>query len=914
MGKIIGLLLLLGSICRCSAGVAFPSGIVFEPVNFTDVTEENLRYYADQKNTGTELFLTSEHISKKLSLSLKVSDFVDTSSLYFRAHPKMFECLQKVNTNMSESGKIRIVNGYKPDGLITERNDQNRYIASGAGCDFKVEDFSGFSLSMHNVADVVIQLCVPIFQKINRDIGIAVMDDRVHLHIRGAEDGEPYFSVQDGSMTDGEFKEHALDVIDKAYDPVKFPSTCSVDPFTSGETYPDHVTSAEEAVGKVDYPIRRNDTEEFKKLVQYPARLIDFENSEHSSAWCGLNTRSCIDCRQTIHGSTLSSRCSDRTMTARLMSVLQKVQKMTSNAFTGEKLVVMEAWDEAYADAPELNGDNPEGSLHYEGRAATVRLSGGDAARLSHVASFARCSGADYVKHNGDHIFIAVQKQAGSVAKKVQFPSNQLIVVAPPNSQLPHHELPVRFQAYGDETMPLFDSDHQMDKLVSLDSPLSNFVSMESRYLRLNPLLTRCYQALITKENKWREGKPAINIQVLWSYLTSTQRDSMLGTEDPRYETPTLGRAMQVMYDAATVDDSKSFTTRRLSNLIAHQCGPIFQTPGYQIGIGLYTDSVFVDLRSSFKAWVEDEELLSEETEEEFAQDLRDRTKAALESRLIDPDDKETACKSTVKPQKQSIEFHHTFPELWSTFTPVNPGDCQPMVNTEFCKETKNHREEEVNRLWTEITRKHLYRAKNDVKNALEGCFGDCSTCEEGVYYESKIENCNNLLHWIPFEFLEERDKSNFYARENEEMKAYACQEHCIDSSPLFSLFAPSVEADFRFDPKKSAKQDLYTTNENPLPVNDLMYKLYALYSKGTVKFWILDETELLTLKNPLQVLMVYNKDVTDIEINVAATVNMNSVINVMKSLIMDWSTTGCPDYSRESMPPFSVRGITNQL
>ncbi|XP_071952023.1 uncharacterized protein [Antedon mediterranea] len=891
------------------AGVAFPSGIVFEPVNPSDVTEEDALYYADSKSTGSELFLTSQYESQKLTLSLKVKDFVAPGSLYFRSHPTLFECLQKVNTNVSETGRITIVNGYNPDGRTLERNEKTLYLASGAGIDIKVEAITGYTTSTHDLADVVIQQCFPIFQKINRDMGLVVMDDRLHVHIRGSEDGEPYYSTQGGSMTDNEFKDHVLNVIDKTYDPVHFPSMCSVNPFTSGETFPKTATSAEEAVGKVDHPITRNDIEDFEKLIQYPARLIAFENSERSSSWCGDQSRGCVDCRNTIYGSALSSRCSDRTMTPRLMSVLQKMQKMTSNAYIGEKLVIIEAWDEVYADAPVTSGDNPEGSLYYEGRAAKVTLPVADDGKLGHVASFAQCSGADFVKHNGDHVFIAVQKQAGYVAQKVQFPSNQFIVVAPPTHQLSQHELPIKFQAYGDK-MPLFDSDHQMDKLVAQDSSLSNFVSMESRYLRLNPLIARCYQALITKENKWREGKQEVNIDVLWSYLTNIQRNDLMENDDPRYDTPALGRAMQVMYDpSSVVNDQEVFTPRRLVNLIAHQCGPLFQKPGFQIGIGLYNGSVFVDLRSEFKVWVEEQQLLNGETLEEFTQDVKDRTKAALESRVIDPDDKTTVCKSSVKPEKQSIDFEHTFPESWSAFT--GSSSCKSTLDTEFCKTSAGHRKEEVERLWTEITRKYLYRNRQDVRNALEGCFGGCSTCEEGVYYDAKIESCNNLIHWIPFSFLEEQDRSNFYARENQEMKAYACKEHCIDTSPIFSLVAPSLEAVFRPDPKESATHDLYAANENPLPVNDLLYRLYALHSRGTVKFWVKDDEELLTLKIPLQVLMVYNKDITDIEINVGAKVNVNSVIGVMKSLIMDWSKSSCADYSREYMPPFVVNAIS---
>jgi hypothetical protein len=65
------------------------------------------------------------------------------------------------------------------------------------------------------------------------------------------------------------------------------------------------------------------------------------------------------------------------------------------------------------------------------------------------------------------------------------------------------------------------------------------------------------------------------------------------------------------------------------------------------------------------------------------------------------------------------------------------------------------------------------------------------SLFSSGEYWEEKVEHCNNLLHWLPFELMNEAaDVTNLYYRGNRGMKNYACHgaRHCIDKAPLFAM------------------------------------------------------------------------------------------------------------------------------
>jgi len=56
-----------------------------------------------------------------------------------------------------------------------------------------------------------------------------------------------------------------------------------------------------------------------------------------------------------------------------------------------------------------------------------------------------------------------------------------------------------------------------------------------------------------------------------------------------------------------------------------------------------------------------------------------------------------------------------------------------------------------------------------------------------------------------------------------------------------------------------------------------------------------------------LQVTMLYNKDVTKVEIYVSNPVSIPAVNEIVESLIMDMSSTGCTYHTRRLITQFSV-------
>ena len=69
-----------------------------------------------------------------------------------------------------------------------------------------------------------------------------------------------------------------------------------------------------------------------------------------------------------------------------------------------------------------------------------------------------------------------------------------------------------------------------------------------------------------------------------------------------------------------------------------------------------------------------------------------------------------------------------------------------------------------------------------------------------------------------------------------------------------FPHVVPSVEALYRPDEGRSIKERLYSEENNPLPVYELLQQLYAIHASGIVSVWVKDVAELNILQEPLKV------------------------------------------------------------
>lgn len=55
---------------------------------------------------------------------------------------------------------------------------------------------------------------------------------------------------------------------------------------------------------------------------------------------------------------------------------------------------------------------------------------------------------------------------------------------------------------------------------------------------------------------------------------------------------------------------------------------------------------------------------------------------------------------------------------------------------------------------------------------------------------------------------------------------------------------------------------------------------------------------------------MLYNKDVSLVNVYVFSEASVSIVNQVLQDMVEDMSQTGCPYYTRDTLPPFYVGGI----
>ncbi|CAH1242188.1 IHH [Branchiostoma lanceolatum] len=895
--------------------VTFPSGESYAPVNPENLGDE-ANDYDDPLGTGSLLFDSTGIDNDRLSLNIRVSSWKSPSMRYFRAHPDVIKCLQMTYTCLS-SQRIRLSIA---DGYRTGADYQTNQLKTGSAAVLRLRE--GSVGAVENVAKATIQQCVQVFQESGRDFAVTLYRDKVELALK-ADDGNHglRFTADDNATMDGPaFSAQAWDWIDAVYDPVSVPTCTDTPSLNPGESFPSDTTAAEDVVGAIDNIVTRDSADFITRLVQYPARHIEFADEERASAWCGAENTSCPDCTSHPEGLTAEARCADRVMSKRLLTALKKVEKLVRNQWNGVRLKVLEAWDEAHAASP--SGDQPAGSLHYEGRAARLQLSDGQDDKLLLLSTFCICAGLDYVHSNDDHLYVAVKKQAGDSPAFVQYPSAALLIVEPP---LDDQRFYAVNKAYSGLAVPLVDSGGQEQSKLCDDATIEDFKDPNKRYFRLSPVLVDCYQRISTRENKWNsEANPSKTFRkvvVRKGYQNTLAQNNEYDVMDLRYSTHNLGIAMELTYDPAGDDiDPDVHTPARLARWAAIKCGPLFINAGYEIGIGLYGSSVYIALRDKTDRalWVAHPGYLPPNTAEcDWHLDMETRIANSVEGRIIEPDSLSHACLTADPPQKQSLDFDRAVNSRQRSKRSTVDEVCVPASDTTHCSRTAVHREAEVAHIMEMVTQKHLHPGlKNQLHAALEGCLGVCGTCVQGELWDSKVEHCDNFLHWVNFELdNDEPNVTNLFYKENSELKMYACggDRHCLVEAPLFSLMIQAVEERFRPDPAQSVEQLLYPVGSNPVPVLKLLSQLYAIHASGKVTVWVKDKAEMQTLKTPVKVVLLYNKEVSDVIIHVEEQASLDDVSGLVESWVRQWTTSSCPDVTRNYVTPFTIDGMPTE-
>ncbi|KAI6655481.1 hypothetical protein LOD99_1980 [Oopsacas minuta] len=809
--------------------------------------------------SGTPCLVTAGD-TVQLSVSITAAHVRNMSSEGFRAHPLLISCLQRFSSKLSAMPQILQFYLSQQEALALPTNDSAintellDYHRAGLAVSFSFKNVSFNTLLQNTVTS-----CVDKFAAEQFTVGlIQLSDDTLDLQLRTG------FKFYPGGINDTYFS-----LVDNSLIPATLPN-CPSNAFLINSTYPVSNSRPEQVVGQVYQPVNRS-SEQFLNLLQYPDTKVMFSG-----------------CPNIITGYSIQQRCATRVMSFRLYRTFKVLAGLLGNLRSGLSVVRSWSTDPFNITNPLCYSSPLNTSLFSEGRALVMRALEGFS--MDYLALLSQCAGFDYVYYGCDYVLVAVRNQRSTPPLTVVFPESVLLPVTLYGAAISLYPLSPSISEYS----PLFDSDGIRDKMLSKFYTVNQLAGPD-RYFRIHPVLVQCIQ-LVTESLTAYLSSYSIRIQQAYSRSLSSQLEDYttgLAVKLSIYPTdyPLLNFTLLTIRSCALYVSQQHNTLRRL-----------------HLGL-LPNNSLYLAIATEFTAWSQIEFLSPYNST--FYGWANTRYNAALSGTLVNPANKTVSCANTILSSPPSPDYvsPYTLPSVITYLTSVQPNNCVSQSDTEFCSESQSFRDNAIAELLVIMRRKHWLVSSADLVNTLTQCFGLCATCMEGDVWYQKLAYCDNLVHWVPFRLISEADNMHFYVMENMTVKEYACSGSrlCIAKSPIYAVLAYTVETLFRPDPAKSQELSLYSMADNPIPVYTLLDTIYALYGAGNITVWVTNENDLLVLKPVLRVLMLDNVLVTCVDIRLFDSSRLTAVQRQLDGNIHEWTTNGCPTYSRDVIAPYTI-------
>ena len=210
--------------------------------------------------------------------------------------------------------------------------------------------------------------------------------------------------------------------------------------------------------------------------------------------------------------------------------------------------------------------------------------------------------------------------------------------------------------------------------------------------------------------------------------------------------------------------------------------------------------------------------------------------------------------------------------------------------------------------------RRKYWRKEIQLEESILRCFNGCSICPEGEVWRTKLKNCDNLVHWAPFQLIHQPNNIHFYVIDNKNIEKFACDNDrvCVNKAPLYAILAPIIEYSFRPNIKKIYERYLYSIADNPLPILFLLNRVFAISGVGIATIWVSNDNELLVMDDILRTLMLCNRNIDYVNIHIFSVNQYSIVHNQMEANIKDWSNHDCLTISRNIIAPYGISIVQN--
>ncbi|XP_046553264.1 uncharacterized protein LOC124262764 [Haliotis rubra] len=642
----------------------------------------------------------------------------------------------------------------------------------------------------------------------------------------------------------------------------------------------------------------------------------DIVFAAEESALCELTPSACSVCNN--HS---ASNCSSRYVTPCLARAITKLSHMVKIEWTKATLIVLAAWDEPSPAFPE--GHHGNSSLHYEGRAAVVTVTGVPATNTVDNTTFDRlgslcvCSGFDYVSINRDLAVVHVAMKENGVmnmsTERAMF--EELIADDGDDDRFQRCALEAPTLNVGD-TVPSGESvdeacgppqgalsrlnSEDMQRLYHYDRNDAVFRPEGSSSSVCGFSTRRCRTPCL----------PSMNQTEPWSYCSTRLMTARMALK--LRQLAKLAHAEGIGVNVERAFTEQSDTPPHFSE--GRSCTPFLRQQMRGLGVGCHRDRLYVDIRPLQVCNELNYITLWNTMDTTYYRQILDIQEELLQGGpVIHPFDKgicDIHPLGTVK-QYLTFQFHQN-------------GLCSTTEQPAFCNQTLPFRKEEARKLQERMTSAagfgRLPRAdlNPDIQKCLVELCGGCPAT--GPLWDEKVKACSvvvdKFINRATRAFPDLTDRATFFDTETAESSVHSLACHdgniCVENIQLYSLFMPLMTSRYSTEPSGSIEVLMFSSEKNPMPLMELVEQEMANRAAGRVRIYIDHQEHVKNLKGILKVLMVYNKNVSEVEFHVYDDLDIDLITADVQRNLDVWAGDTCSDHSRFAISPFTFHQLSH--
>ncbi|XP_046571235.1 uncharacterized protein LOC124279450 isoform X1 [Haliotis rubra] len=615
----------------------------------------------------------------------------------------------------------------------------------------------------------------------------------------------------------------------------------------------------------------------------------DIVFAAEESALCELTPSACSVCNN--HSTTI---CASRCMTPRLARAITKLSQLVKTEWTNATLIVLAAWDEPSPAFP--GGHHGNSSLHYEGRAAVVTVTGVSAANtvdnttFDRIGSLCVCSGFDYVGINREFAVIHVaMKKDGVMNMSTERAMFEDLIADEGND--------ARFQRCAKEA-PILNVGDTIPSGEGVDEACG---PPQGALSRLNSEDMQKLYHYDRSDVVFRpEGSPS----------------SVCGFSTRRCRTPCLPSMSQT--EPWSYCSTRLMTPRMALKL--RQLAKLAHADGIDVNV----ERAFTE-QSDMPLHYREGRPLQHGNELNYIT-LWNTWNTTYFRQILDIQEELLQGGPVIHPFDKGICDIHPLGRVkqYLTFQFHQNGLCSTTEQPAFCKQTLPFRKEEARTLQERMTSAAGFGRlpRVDLNPDIQKCIVElCGGCPAtGHLWDDKVKACSvvvdKFINRATRAFPDLTDRATFFDTETAESSVHSLACHdgniCVENIQLYSLLMPLMTSRYPTEPSGSIEVLMFSSEKNPMPLMELVEQEMAYRAAGRVRIFVDHQEDIKSLKGILKVLMVYSKNVSGVEFHVYDDLDIDLIKADVQRNLDVWAGDTCSDHSRFAISPFTFHQLSH--